>query len=337
MLTIAISRKSSELLLVPYALVTIDMVLLSVFIGTGKTKYILLSMLIVGSFVSPPGLLLCKTVFWHPTFHDVIFLAQVLLLILCARLFLQNVYSHECKIGMSLIVTVFSVDRKIFFSETEEGDLLPGTWAELSNVTKGLWISLCYHSSFNNDPCVSQKELADITGCSVAQVKKSVSQLKEHGLVTSSKIVMSRQGRESYRYSLKQSHDDVVQFDQNVIRGGAWNLLCPTAQALYPIVKVCAQPISENSIKTVDGFESASLYTVCYGEPGVLCALSGFGVRSYQKACVQLIKVGLLKRAFDPISVLGVLRSPRMFLDDHEQKKILQSRNVRKELLQKIF
>lgn len=69
---VAISRRSYELLLVPYVLFTINVVLKSVFIGTGETKYILLTTMIVGSCVSLPGLLLFKADFWHPNFDDVI-------------------------------------------------------------------------------------------------------------------------------------------------------------------------------------------------------------------------------------------------------------------------
>lgn len=234
-------------------------------------------------------------------------------------------------------MTVFSVDREIFFSETEEGDLLPGTWAELSNVTKGLWISLCYHSSFNDDPCVSQKELADVTGCSVAQVKKSIAQLKECGLILSSNIVIRRDGKSSYRYSLKKNKSNKkVDFHPNVFRGRAWNFVCPTSQALYPILKACSQEISATSFETMNGYKNSCDYTVCVGEPGALCVLAGFGGRSYKKACSQLVAVRLLEKVVHPIQGWGVLSTPNLLLDSRKINEIL-SINKRKELMKKIF
>ena len=84
------------LLLLPYSIFAVDILLKAIFIGTGQTKYLLYTTLIVGGVVSIPGLSAYRLGIWEPDFQGVMVFrgAASIADFICSAYFARRVMSR---------------------------------------------------------------------------------------------------------------------------------------------------------------------------------------------------------------------------------------------------
>lgn len=69
---VTLSKQSAQILAVPYLLFSWDVILKSIFIGSGETRYIFFTTLLVAAIISAPGIWAYKAGLWSPDFSGVL-------------------------------------------------------------------------------------------------------------------------------------------------------------------------------------------------------------------------------------------------------------------------
>lgn len=171
-----------------------------------------------------------------------------------------------------------------------------GIWAELPLASKAV-LPVLMHFARNSGRCwPSQEVLCALSGINSRKtVRRGVRALEEAGLISTKKATTTA-GRTLTIYDLNLPQDEhYAPLHASVFLGGNWAIMgdCPTAQALYPVMRAFAKPRPDlepaGAWIAADSEEWAEWYAArecdwCGAEKGELVRFSGIGVRSYSTA-----------------------------------------------------
>lgn len=157
---------------------------------------------------------------------------------------------------------------------------------------------------------------------------------------------ITKRGRHSKRFSCKipeYKKGAIFPFHREILLGGNWSLLKPTAQALYPVMRHFGYAdyyeyweTAEEGTKqemdvpdwNTDDFKNRE-FDFCEAEPSILCEYAHISRRSYNEAINDLEKHFLIKS--DKGKFLVYLRPPMYYKRDGLNKTLIKKRGIEKE------
>jgi hypothetical protein len=224
-----------------------------------------------------------------------------------------------------------------------------GHWAGLDKKAKAVWpVIASHHKRINEDTCESfpsQQTIAILTGYTLWPVQQAIPILTKFPEINFR--IEKQRGNDRYKFSIPNKNGTKSRsfmFHKSIILSGVWNVLSPSAKALYPVMRAFGHFDNENDLFNYADLEDLEIelsypadydqifpirkYDFCTETVTALCQYAGISAPSFKRAMYDFLeRWGLVEQIgqnywkvfFEP------QRAPNIeFLNDKSQERFAQ-------------
>lgn len=217
-------------------------------------------------------------------------------------------------------------------------------WAALPKASKAIYPVIRSHCNKDGAAWPGEETISVLCGRTEKIVRSGILGLENFpGIRVES--YMTKRGRRSKKFSCRTpayEKGKLFPFHKDIILGGNWSELKPTAQALYPVMRYFGYAdfyeYADDELTNIEFDENRNWenfrdreYDFCEAEPRTLCEYANIAARSYREAIADLEKHELLKINEDG-KFMVYLHPQKIYRREFLNKRVMKRRRGEKEV-----